>query len=405
MPTFPAVALERLLEPASPTKPEKLKQVKSSQKHIYISPALYTTPNPTPVPNSSPSSASPSPYVVNWKRRGGSENPPPPPDLQLHGFHVNTNNSKEDEDEDEDEEEGEVKQTGQGQGHDEEEEEEAPDYLGIVPILDEEEEGLEVVQGKPSSSAKEREEEGKEGVLDEFADPCDSMSVASSCGSNGASSKHRLLSIQTEFYDAPDDFLSDGSTSLRSYSFRSNVEAELHAARLNLSEEIEKRKKAEEALVLMRNQWQRIVCHLSQAALSFPMTSETGETPLEIESVEQSCQEYIFLKFVSEAVVRDQARAETEADAKAIIDAKNQEIARLQDKLQYCETVNREMSQRNQEIMEMSRKQRQSCLRRKKWIWSCIGLSVALGASVLACSYLPDPGGQPVTSYDGSNTS
>lgn len=149
------------------------------------------------------------------------------------------------------------------------------------------------------------------------------------------------------------DFLSDGSTSLRSYSFRSNVEAELHAARLNLSEEIEKRKKAEEALVLMRNQWQRIVCHLSQAALSFPMTSETGETPLEIESVEQSCQEYIFLKFVSEAVVRDQARAETEADAKAIIDAKNQEIARLQDKLQYCETVNREMSQRNREIMGM----------------------------------------------------
>lgn len=309
------------------------------------------------------------------------------------------------------EEEGEVKQTdqGQGQGQEEEEDEGAPDYLGIVPIFDEDEdedeEGLEAVQGKPSSSAKEREQEEKEGVLDEFADPCDSMSVASSCGSNGASSKHRLLSIQTEFYDAPDDFLSDGSTSLRSYSFRSNVEAELRAARLNLSEEVERRQKAEEALVLMRNQWQRIVCHLAQAALSFPMTSETRETPLEIESVEQVCQEYIFLKFVSEAVVRDQARAETEADAKAIIDAKNQEIARLQDKLQYCETVNREMSQRNQEIMEMSRKQRQIRLRRKKWIWSCIGLSVAIGASVLACSYLPVPGEQPVTSNDGSNTS
>lgn len=54
---------------------------------------------------------------------------------------------------------------------------------------------------------------------------------------------------------------------------------------------------------------------------------------------------------------------------------------------------------------EMSRKQRQIRLRRKKWIWSCIGLSVAIGASVLACSYLPVPGEQPVTSNDGSNTS
>lgn len=53
----------------------------------------------------------------------------------------------------------------------------------------------------------------------------------------------------------------------------------------------------------------------------------------------------------------------------------------------------------------MSRKQRQIRLRRKKWIWSCIGLSVAIGASVLACSYLPVPGEQPVTSNDGSNTS
>lgn len=103
----------------------------------------------------------------------------------------------------------------------------------------------------------------------------------------------------------------------------------------------------------MRSQWERIVNCLSQVGLSFPMTSETGNTLLEIESVEQFCQEIIITRFVSEAIGRGQARAEIEADAEVIIDSKNQEIGRLQDKLQYCEAVNREMSQRNQEIMGM----------------------------------------------------
>lgn len=103
----------------------------------------------------------------------------------------------------------------------------------------------------------------------------------------------------------------------------------------------------------MRSQWERIVNCLSQVGLSFPMTSETGSTLLEIESVEQFCQEIIITRFVSEAIGRGQARAEIEADAEVIINSKNQEIGRLQDKLQYCEAVNREMSQRNQEIMGM----------------------------------------------------
>lgn len=216
MPTFPAVALERLLEPSE-------SKSKSKSQHIYISPALYTTPNPTPVPNSSPSSVSPSPYVLNRKGRG-SASEIPPPDLRLHGFHPKEGNdcSLKERDEEEEEacldvpllqdEEEEEEVVVQGNGGD----------SSAPKEREEEEEDEEIVEGNGgmSSAAKEGEEEEEdeeEGGLDEFADPCDSMSVASSCcGSTAdtASSKHRLLSIQNEFYDAPDGMQSTKHFSL-----------------------------------------------------------------------------------------------------------------------------------------------------------------------------------------------
>lgn len=91
MPTFTAIALDRLLEPgtsksASKSTPNlrpplskppnsKLEEVSSkstTERKVprpQISPALYATPKTTPLPDS-PSSFPPSPYIINHKRRG-----------------------------------------------------------------------------------------------------------------------------------------------------------------------------------------------------------------------------------------------------------------------------------------------------------------------------------------------
>lgn len=90
MPTFTAIALDRLLEPG-PSKTvmksnsdlnsvvphSKLERrnsastEKTENKPLWpqISPALYATPEATPIPDS-PSSFPPSPYIINHKRRG-----------------------------------------------------------------------------------------------------------------------------------------------------------------------------------------------------------------------------------------------------------------------------------------------------------------------------------------------
>ncbi|XWS29274.1 hypothetical protein CRYUN_Cryun24cG0014200 [Craigia yunnanensis] len=96
MPTFTAIALDRLLEPAAsksidksgpnlkppipnpkpiPNPNSKLERRNSTsvtEKKVnlpQISPALYATPEATPLPDS-PSSFPPSPYIINHKCRG-----------------------------------------------------------------------------------------------------------------------------------------------------------------------------------------------------------------------------------------------------------------------------------------------------------------------------------------------
>lgn len=93
MPTFTTIALENLLEHRKPdsnsstfkhplpsiTKPtndlNQNQEFQNSRKplnHVFISPSLYTTPEPTPILDySSSGSVSSSPYVFNRKGRGG----------------------------------------------------------------------------------------------------------------------------------------------------------------------------------------------------------------------------------------------------------------------------------------------------------------------------------------------
>jgi hypothetical protein len=63
------------------------------------------------------------------------------------------------------------------------------------------------------------------------------------------------------------------------------------------------------------------------------------------------CQQITVSQLVAAAISQDFARAEVESEMETVIAAKNFEIARLSDRVQYYEAANREMSQRNQEAI------------------------------------------------------
>ncbi|XP_072974590.1 uncharacterized protein [Typha angustifolia] len=198
-----------------------------------------------------------------------------------------------------------------------------------------------------------------------------------------------LLFNQSEFYDAAEDFLSDGSVSQASPSVSRNLETELRHIRFTLHEEIARRKRSENTLLLMQKQWQRMAGSLSRMGLSLPVNQHSENIQLEVDPAE-FCQEIVVSRLVSAAIERDLARNETEAIAEEFIDSKNYEISRLQDRVRYYEAVNREMSQRNQEVTELARQRLVKRRTRQRWIWSSVGLSVTIGASLLAYSYIPN---------------
>ncbi|KAI3810622.1 hypothetical protein L1987_20243 [Smallanthus sonchifolius] len=194
--------------------------------HIYISPALYTTPQPTPIfYYSSSGSVSPSPYVFNRKGRGGGKSA----NRRIDGFEVQTR-----------EELVESSLFGGGGGE-----------IEIRLVV-----------------------EAEDADDDDFVDPrCDSLSVTSSSDLNDSGrlglENMSVASNQIgEFYDATEDFSSDGSM-LSLASCRGNIESELQTTRVNLLEEIEKRKAAEADVAAM-------CTHLQQ--VSKILLSQTGVT-------------------------------------------------------------------------------------------------------------------------------
>lgn len=133
---------------------------------------------------------------------------------------------------------------------------------------------------------------------------------------------------------------------------RRNVDFELCEIRTNLWMEIERRKQAEEALYSMQSQWQRLAQQLSVVGLSLPVApAAVTDGHTEIDPAEELCQQIFIAQVVANSVGRGAARAEVELEMESHIEAKNIEINRLCDRLHYYETVNREMSQRNQETV------------------------------------------------------
>jgi len=168
-------------------------------------------------------------------------------------------------------------------------------------------------------------------------------------GCFGCISSHRLAYLN--LFLLPVELSSDGGTqgSLR----LRDVDAELREIRLSLLMEIEKRKQIEESIKSMQSQWKRIREGLSSVGIVLPadLTAIAEGGQLDSDPVDDLCQQVYIARFISNAIGRGTARAEAETEMKTQLDSKNFEISRLLERLHYYETMNREMSQRNQEAV------------------------------------------------------
>lgn len=382
MSTFSAVTLDRFLE--SGAAKSKLKS--------QVSPSLYKTPETTSSLPESPFSLLPSPYVVNHKRRG----------VNLQKSHSQSEvleRAVEDKIED--------RRSGLLQ---------ATHSLGDVSVLEitnkltDISEEVDEIGGKTSNLNDESGEENdvsgerksswndvnrencneldKEIVSDDFFDPQESMSYTSNTEAEENAWGERSFKMSTttaEYYDACEELSSAGSLQ----SSMRDLDSEVREIRVNLLMEIERRKPAEDAFNSMERQWESLREKLSALGVILPSASaivvEDGGPKSDI--AEDVCHQVSVARFVADAVGRGVAKAEVEKEMESLVESKNFEIARLIDRLHYYETMNSEMSNRNQEAMEMARHDRQRRKRRQRWIWSSIGVTIALGSAALAWSY------------------
>ncbi|XP_052198173.1 uncharacterized protein LOC127805041 isoform X3 [Diospyros lotus] len=390
MPTFTAIALDRLIEPGTSksmmtkknisdsrlprrndmpstntdeginTSNSKLERRNSTstttidKKHHWtqITPALYATPESTPLPDS-PSSFPPSPYIINHKRRGPrllkrfSED-----DVGARKKALEENKGNENANTAEKEAADLVKDISPAVT--------SPVEVDHVNAIGNGEVGSSnlsrsfatqnalTVQTSPIEAVEFSLEGGAE--LEDFLEPQESMSAKShiEAESNGGLDMSLCQSTPVaEFFDAWEELSSDSGFQLPPH----DVNAELREIRLNLLMEIEKRKKAEEVLHNMQNQWLRIRQQLSLVGLTLPADPAATDEQPSMDPAEELCRQLHIVRFVSNSIGRGIAKAEAEMEMEALMESKNFEIARLWDRLHYYEVVNREMSQRNQEAI------------------------------------------------------
>ncbi|TKY55839.1 hypothetical protein E2542_SST20262 [Spatholobus suberectus] len=415
MPTFTAIAFDRLIEPGAskpPYKsapatmpvPKKLErrsseptERKKPPPRPQLKPALYATPEVTPLPDS-PSSFPPSPYIINHKRRG--------PRLLKSFSEANVQAKQKDLDD----------ENANGKSND-----------AVVASSDGDLEvtstSIETIKedqvnrvhdtnlssnngGDPGHGHRESESSGildgsllnleRDGESEDFFDPHDSMSLKSCTDGEDNTGTEQAVKFSTaggEFFDAWEELSSDGGTQ----NSQPDIEAELREMRLSLLMEIEKQKQVEESLNSMQSQWERLRQGLSLVGIVLPADLNAEGGQLSSDPMEDVCQQLYIARFISNSIGRGIARAEVEMEMEAQLESKNFEIARLLERLHCYETMNREMSQRNQEAVEMARRERQRRSRRQRWIWGSITTAIALSTAAIAWSYLP-MGGRGSTS-------
>ncbi|KAH9624358.1 hypothetical protein KSS87_004405 [Heliosperma pusillum] len=351
-----------------------------------LTPALYTTPEPTPLPVSPTSSFPPSsPFLINHKRRGPRLSKSFSENLVAVAVSAEVGHTRS-----LSEENISLERNGDA-------------FNEVLEKSSSSENGVEIGGGVE----KVEDNEAKGGIgsgsgleSDDFFDPQESMSFSSSidtedCNGGGGSGGgvEMFAKVHTpmgEFYDAWEELSSDSGQQSAQRSL-SDVETELREMRLTLLMEIEKRKQVEEVVHSMQSQWQMLREKLGTVGVVLPADlAVSGEgSPSDVSLTEDICRQIHLARFVSESIGRGIARAEVEAEMEAQLEVKNFEIARLFDRLHYYETMNREMSQRNQEAVEIARHDRQKRRRRQKWVWGSIATAITLGSAALAWSYLP----------------
>ncbi|XP_057824083.2 uncharacterized protein LOC131036253 [Cryptomeria japonica] len=407
MPTFSVIALDRILEPTTSnnngsrnnsgsasgkTKVQDENGNKSSKKpKNVISPSLYATPQRTPIPDY-PTSFNPSPYVVDHKRRV------PFVVKDVKGFEPRTKENRTEGKGENDTSIVEGEAIAVSDGPEFVETTVKNKYLTLAGGLDS---GDSMANEVPEDSVLGvgglrhnfgLKEEKESDCDDEFLEVDEWKSVASSSDAESRSRRSYNFSTQTgqsEYFDAMEDIYTEDAASQTSESYNTMLQSELDRLKQNLSIEMERCKVAEETLTHMKNQWQEMAKKFSVAGLSFPsIRIGSPSQPLEESPVDVICTQIIVARLVSGAIGRGSARAELEEEMEAIIEGKNREIARLRDKLQYYEVLNHEMSQRNQEAIEIARRRRRTQKKRQRWIWGSIAVAVTIGTTALLQSYL-----------------
>uniref|UniRef100_A0A7N1A669 Uncharacterized protein n=1 Tax=Kalanchoe fedtschenkoi TaxID=63787 RepID=A0A7N1A669_KALFE len=397
-----------------------------------ISPALYTTPVTTPLPDS-PSSFPPSPYIINHKRRGPrllkshsvasvSTAEQVPGEVIVNGCVMDGISEVSRVHKDASASAGLVKSptwkdhvNGFVDEKDDSKNVSDGTVLGDEGCFQEGKVGVEgllkrviTVSGNGLHEEKVASTESASHVIAEngiskspmlspgrdgsegFVDPLESLSFSSNYEVEddfGAVNSAKFLTPGAEFFDAWEELSSEGGGLPPHRDF----EAELREMRLSLLSEVEKRNEAEDSIINMKMAWEKIREELSRVSIILPseLPLFKVEDPPFSNAVGELCQQIRVARFVSQSIGRGLAKAESQAVLEAQLEAKNFEIARLCDRLNYYEAVNREMSQRNQESVELARRMRQKRKAKKRWVWASISAAVSIGTAALAWAYIP----------------
>lgn len=426
MSVFSAKVIDRFIEPAAaPTKssPMERETLSSTDRNPPFSfyPPLYITPPQQRPP--SPSSFSPSPYVLNHKRRPPIQNGNNNHASDVRPQNLSQSSSSIHEQKQAEEtigismselEIGKLTDSSQNCSNNGMTEDEKIKHIsaGIkcseglaTDILCQQCENevfeMEIIAGEPNGSRRASK------VYAQGDSSCfgitqnDSLVGNPRCQSPQVrleDSHSSALSTSDEFFDAPelplDDSMSEDESSHSSTNVKGSRSKSSETMAQKLQEEVARRIRAEEALVSMQLKWNEMARKFSSIGLTLSLgscedgASENGQG--EIDPLELLSQKILVARLVGGAVASAAVRAAIEEESESTVTIKNREIARLRDKLQYYELINHEMSQRNQEVMEIAQRRRRRRQKRQKVVLGCIGAALCVGSmGLLSYRFFP----------------
>eukprot|EP00249_Psilotum_nudum_P012526 c23833_g1_i1 orf=518-1795(+) len=366
-------------------------------------PSLYTTPQPQRQPSPIPYSFSPSPYIVNYKRRA------PLPNVGIDdrqtqrqdGFHtvdgaigeVHTYQEK-----------GKYSVSGTAVSQLKMETfirgsvgraDEKPQKVTVREALQETENDvfqMEVdgVHAQGNHLSSENWESSRVSVAcgtisssQQMNPPMDTPAVCS-CSYSSVT--------EEEFFDAPETPLegpADEEASSQSGIFfihNQTTQGGLDKKMILRLHDLLRCSRVEEALTSLQLQLYHLTHEFSSVGIPVRPCEGFGAIKIEQELgdlFKQFNQNVLIARLVGGALVRGALKADKEGVLQDLLEIKNREIASLQEKLQYYELVNHEISQKNQEAAEIIQMCTQKCWKRQRWALSCITGALFVGTVTL----------------------